>query len=226
VSKAVVLFSGGQDSVTCLWWAKMVHDDVHAVTIEYGQRHHAEIAAAEKIAAMAGVPWSLFQFNALKEIGDSALLNKDEEIKLQGGRHDPETPQGLPTSFVPGRNIFFLGIAAAYAAKIEAEYVVGGMCDTDYSGYPDCRLDTIQSLEHTFKLGLGATPEIKLETPLMRKTKAETVALAARLPGCLDALAHSITCYNGEHPGCGTCPSCELRAKGFEEAGIPDPARR
>lgn len=226
MSKAVVLFSGGQDSTTCLYWAKMVHDEVHAVTVGYGQRHHTEIAAAEKIAAMAGVPWNLFHLDALKEIGDSALLTKDEEIKAEGGKFDTEMPQGLPTSFVPGRNIFFLSIAAAYAAKIEAEYVVAGMCDTDYSGYPDCRLDTIKALEHTFALGLGATPEIKIETPLMRKTKSETVSLASRLPGCLEALAYSITCYNGQHPGCGTCPSCELRAKGFEEAGVPDPASR
>lgn len=225
MSKAVVLLSGGQDSVTCLYWAKMVHDEVYAVTISYGQRHHSEIAAAEKIAGMARVPWQLFHLEALGEIGDSALLNTDEAIESSGGRPDSEMPEGLPTSFVPGRNFFFLGLAAAWAAKIGAEFVVGGMCETDYSGYPDCRRDTIDAFQQALKLGLGATPQVKFETPLMRRSKAETVAMSARLPGCLEALAHSITCYNGDHPGCGACPACELRAKGFAEAGITDPAR-
>jgi 7-cyano-7-deazaguanine synthase len=222
--RAVVLLSGGQDSTTCLFLAKTLYDEVHAVSVAYGQRHERELTAAEKIAGLAHVPWSLFHVDAIGEMGDSALVSPDAEIRSAGGRPDPHAPGGLPTSFVPGRNFFLVGVAAAYAAKIGARAVVTGVCETDFSGYPDCRRDTLDAFERALALGLGATPPVRIETPLMYKTKAETVRLARRLPGCWQALAESITCYNGHHPGCGTCPACVLRHKGFEEAGCIDPA--
>ena len=119
--------------------------------------------------------------------------------------------------------LIFLSLAAALAYKHEIKNIVTGVCQTDYSGYPDCRRDTIDSMERTLELGLGYEG-MRIHTPLMYLTKAETVRMAQRMPGCMNALAYTITCYNGRRPGCGTCPACELRAKGFDEAGIQDPA--
>lgn len=221
MTKAIVLLSGGQDSTTCLYWAKQNHEIV-ALSFNYGQRHAAELDAAKKIAADAGVKHVNLTLGVLADIGDSALIGHTKEIKSEGGLVDREMPQGLPTSFVPGRNILLLTAAAAYAVKVRAKVIVGGMCQTDYSGYPDCRRDTIDALEKTFALGLGVAVEIC--TPLMYLTKKETVEMARSLPGCWDALADSITCYEGKHPGCGTCPACELREKGFKEAGHVDPS--
>lgn len=221
--KTVVLLSGGQDSTTCLHWAIDQKLEPYTVSFDYGQRHVRELEAAKQIAKNAGVPHTVLSLSVLKEIGDSALIDTTRELKGDGGLPDREMPKGLPTSFVPGRNILLLTAAAAYAVKIGAESVVGGMCQTDYSGYPDCRRETIDALERTLKLGLGKP--IRLLTPLMFLTKAETVRMARELPSCWTALGFAITCYLGERPGCGKCPACELRQKGFEEAGCKDPAR-
>lgn len=225
MSRAIVLLSGGQDSTTCLYWAKQAFDEVMAVSVLYGQRHSAEIAAAMEIARAAHVRHLVVEAPGLGAIGGSALVDRTKEIAGAGGLPDKEAPGGLPTSFVPGRNALFLTLAAAVAVREGARDVVTGTCQTDYSGYPDCRREFVDALEGALTLGMpsGCGP-IRILTPLMHLTKAETVTLAKRLPGCWEALALSVTCYEGKRPGCGTCPACALRAKGFAETGWDDPA--
>lgn len=226
MSKAVALLSGGQDSTTCLYWAKQNFDEVHAVSVFYGQRHRAELEAATKIAELAGVRHDVLELPVLGKLGDSALVDEKKDLTWEGGRPDAAMPQGLPSSFVPGRNILFLTLAAAVAIKDGAHDIVTGVCQADYSGYPDCRRTFVDALEKALEQGLPSSCHpVRALTPLMWLTKAETVKLAKRLPGCWDALAHSITCYLGQRPGCGECPACKLRAVGFNEAGEQDPSR-
>lgn len=251
MSKTVVLLSGGQDSATSLFWAKhrlLGAGELHALSMFYGQRHAAEIDAARKIAKLAGcMSHEVMQVDAL--MGGPSALTSDRDIVSEGGMPDKAMPQGLPSTFVPGRNLVFLSLAAAYAGRIGARYVVTGVCQTDYSGYPDCRLDFIHAMQHAIAQAWPQTPGARIgdscpqiKVPLMRLTKAETVKLMVELATLeavaihgLDgpdytrttpwlALAASITCYRGERPGCGKCPACELRAKGFAEAGVADPA--
>ncbi len=211
---AVVLLSGGQDSTICLYWAKGRFDRLYALTFDYGQRHRIELDSARTIARMAGVvEHRILPVPTLAELGGSALLSQ-EPIQEAGGRGN------LPNTFVPGRNLLFLTLAAAWAYQLECHDVVGGMCQTDYSGYPDCRRATLDALEEAIRLGMEW--EVRIHTPLMFLTKAQSVRLALEV-GAMEALAYSHTCYEGRFPPCGVCPACRLRAKGFEEAGIEDP---
>lgn len=214
-SKCLALFSGGQDSTTCLYWAKANFEEVSVLNIEYGQRHSIEIEAAIRIAKLADVPYHSFTTGLFRKIGGSALIEKGNISASH------KTASNLPASFVPGRNIVFLTIAAAIAYKHQIPNIVTGVCETDYSGYPDCRHATISALETA--LGLGMEYPFKIHTPLMYLSKKETVEMAMKMPGCMEALAYSHTCYEGKIPPCGVCPACKLRAKGFLEAGIPDP---
>lgn len=225
MDKAVVLLSGGQDSTTCLAWAVQKFNLVTALSIFYGQRHAAELDAANQVAKHFGVRHIVQALPVLHDIGGSALVDTSVELAGEGGLVDAEMPQGLPTSFVPGRNILFLAVAAAYAVRLNAKHIVTGVCQTDYSGYPDCREDFVLSMQRAINDGMpsGCGPLI-IDTPLMHLTKAETVQMAHRLPGAWEALGYSVTCYNGQRPGCGVCPACQLRQKGFEEAGLVDPA--
>lgn len=219
VNKAVVALSGGQDSTTVLYWALQSgrFDEVHAISFDYGQRHKRELDCAIRIAASTtGVKThQILDLPALRQLGDAALTNPDIEVNPTGGRG------GLPSTFVPGRNVLFFTLAAGYAYKLEARNIVSGVCQTDYSGYPDCRRDFCDEWEKMWKL--ATEWEVKVHTPLMFLTKAESIKLAAGMPGCFDALAMSHTCYQGAFPPCGKCPACEIRAKGFEQAGVPDP---
>jgi 7-cyano-7-deazaguanine synthase len=211
---AVVLLSGGQDSTTCLYWAKGRFERLYALTFDYRQRHRIELEAARTIAQMAGVAaHRILKISELAELGGSALLS-DMPIQEASERGN------LPNTFVPGRNLLFLVLAAAWAYQLECHDLVGGMCQTDYSGYPDCRRATIDALERAIELGMEWS--VRIHTPLMFLTKAESVRLAQEV-GALGALAYSHTCYEGRFPPCGVCPACRLRAKGFEEAGIEDP---
>ena len=213
--KALVVFSGGQDSTTCLYWAKGEFEEVYCLNINYGQRHIVETQEAERIAKMANVPYKILAIDFLKEIGDSALLKEGNISDLHRSSSD------LPASFVPGRNIILLTAAAMYAYKMGIRQIVTGVCQTDFSGYPDCRKNTMNSLQDTLSLGMEMAFEI--HTPLMHLTKAESVELAGTFPGCMKALAFSHTCYEGQIPPCGKCPACILRQKGFDEAGVIDP---
>lgn len=216
-AKAIVVLSGGQDSTTCLFWARE-RFDLEAITFAYGQRHGSEIEAAREIAGMVGVPWTLADLSVLNQLSPSALTRSEIEVKADGGLN------GLPSTFVPGRNLVFLTLASSYAIARGACHLVTGVCETDYSGYPDCRRQTIDALEMAIALGNGLD-RFTIETPLMYLSKAKTVELAASYGDeCQRALAKSITCYHGKRPGCGTCPSCGLRARGFAEAGFADPA--
>ena len=213
---AVVLLSGGQDSTTSLFWAIAKYDIVFALIVDYGQKHRIEIESAKKIAELAGVEYLVIDLNFFKEIGNSALIGDVSEV------NEPHScDSNLPASFVPGRNLIFITIASMVAYKRGLNAVVTGVCQTDYSGYPDCRDATIRALNEAIVKGLDKP--ILIDTPLMWITKAETVQLAIELPGCMEAMAYSRTCYNGEYPPCMRCPSCSLRANGFKEKGIRDP---
>ncbi len=214
---ALVVLSGGQDSTTCLYWAieRFGRENVSTLTFDYGQRHRIELDCATRIAERAGVRNTRLPIDTFAALGGDALT--DSEIQVQGQSTEEN---GLPNTFVPGRNLIFLTFAAAYAYRQGIGHVVTGVAQTDYSGYPDCRDSTMQLLQETLRAGMES--DIVIHAPLMHLSKKETVELCERL-GCLDAMALTHTCYNGARPPCGECPACELRAKGFAEAGIPDP---
>ena len=225
-SSALVLFSGGQDSATCLAWALDRFTRVETVGFDYGQRHVVEMQARLTVRdGMARVlpqyadrlgPDHVVDITGFGRLADSALTT-DRAIEMDA--------RGLPTTFVPGRNLVFLTYAAALADRRGLEVLVGGMCETDYSGYPDCRRETMDAMQRALSLGLDKL--VPIETPLMHLTKAGTWALAHDLGG--DALVQLIiedshTCYLGDrehrHPwgyGCGSCPACELRAAGYDQ---------
>lgn len=212
---AVVVLSGGQDSTTCLYWALEQFDPgrVEALTFDYGQRHRIELDCARDVAEFAGVAHTVLPIDTFAALGGNALTERKIDVEAM-----PE--EGLPNTFVPGRNLVFLTFAAAFAYQREIPNLVTGVAETDYSGYPDCRESTLNALERA--LSLGMEYDFELHTPLMHLSKKETVEMALTL-GALPAMALTHTCYEGRRPPCGRCPACELRAKGFAEAGIEDP---
>ena len=220
---ALVLFSGGQDSITCLAWALDRFARVETIGFDYRQRHTIEPACRPPVLrALAGFPaWGarlnddhLIDLSMLGTVSDTALTRN---VAIEMREH------GLPNTFVPGRNLLFLTFAACVAYRRGLKHIVGGMCETDYSGYPDCRDDTVKALQAAINLGMEA--RFVLHTPLMWIDKAATWALAERLGGArlVDAIVeHTHSCYEGDrthrHPwgyGCGTCPACQLRAAGY-----------
>lgn len=213
--KALVLLSGGQDSCTCIYWALKNYDKVETLTLDYGQKHRVEIDCAKALAKKENLPWRLLKLDLLKELGGNTLVDGGDDITVGDTGED-----NLPLTFVPGRNLLFLNAAAALAYQLDCGVLITGVCQTDYSGYPDCRQETITALEKSIQLGMECDLEIK--TPLMNLTKAESIHLIKDL-GALDSLALTHTCYKGQQPPCGDCDACLLRAKGFEEAGFPDP---
>jgi 7-cyano-7-deazaguanine synthase len=233
-SSALVLFSGGQDSTVCLAWALSRFDRVETVGFDYGQRHAAELAARPPILARlrtANATWHarlgadhLLPLELLKTIGGSALT---DAMAIEMGQN------GLPTSFVPGRNILFLTAAAALGYRRGIAKLVGGMCETDFSGYPDCRDETIRTTARALSLGLAR--EVTVHTPLMWIDKAATWRMAERLGGraLVDLIVEeSVTCYEGDRShrhdwgyGCGKCPACELRAAGYTKFRSGDQER-
>jgi len=215
-SKALVVFSGGQDSTTCLGWAKNRFDYVESITFDYGQKHRVEIAQAEKIAEALHVKNTLLSLDAFSQLNDSALIDSTQDI---GAHHRTHT--NLPASFVPNRNAIFFTLAHAFAQKQGIEHIIIGVNQTDYSGYPDCREPFVKALE--LALNLGSEANITFHSPLMHLTKAETFALSQQ-EGVLELVINeSHTCYNGDHQhkhtwgyGCGECPACILRKQGWE----------
>nr|WP_314629533.1 7-cyano-7-deazaguanine synthase QueC [uncultured Noviherbaspirillum sp.] len=222
---ALVLFSGGQDSTTCAAWALARYDRVETIGFDYGQRHAIELSVRPAVLQSLrriSPEWDarlgedhMVDLGLLGKISDTSLT-RDVEITMQAN--------GLPNSFVPGRNLLFMMVAATLAYRRGLDVLVGGMCETDYSGYPDCRNDTMVSLEQTLHLGMATA--LSIETPLMWLDKAATWQLAEQLGG--DALVECVrtethTCYLGERGalhdwgyGCGHCPACELRARGYQ----------
>jgi len=223
---ALLLFSGGQDSAACLAWALDRFERVETVGFDYGQRHSVELEARQTVLARlprlkpqwAGRlgPDHLVDIRGFGQIASSALT-EERAIEMD--------QRGLPTSFVPGRNLVFLTYAAALADRRGIAVLVGGMCETDFSGYPDCRRDTLDALQTALRLGMAR--DLSIQTPLMALTKAQTWALADQIggPALVELiLEDSHTCYLGERGerhawgyGCGTCPACELRAAGWTE---------
>ncbi|WP_091911092.1 7-cyano-7-deazaguanine synthase QueC [Chitinasiproducens palmae] len=223
---ALVLFSGGQDSATCLAWALSRYERVETVGFDYGQRHRIELACRQSFRA------TLLALNPAWEarLGDDhlldfALLGSLSETAMTRDIEIAARQDGLPNTFVPGRNLLFLMTAAALAYRRGLRVIVGGMCETDFSGYPDCRDDTIKSLQATLNLGMNT--RFVLETPLMWLDKAQTWQLAEAVGGLplVEAVRTGThTCYLGERGelhdwghGCGTCPACALRARGYRE---------
>jgi 7-cyano-7-deazaguanine synthase len=213
-TSAVVLLSGGQDSTTCLVWAQRRFTHVRSLAIDYGQRHRIELQAAQEVAKRAGVAHAVLPCDSFAALGGNALTGAESVSTTVNAS------SGLPNTFVPGRNLIFLTLAAAFAWKVSAANLVTGVCETDFSGYPDCRQSTIDALQIALNQGMDAP--FTIHTPLMHLSKAQTVYLARDL-GALPLLAWSHTCYQGSIPPCGLCPACLLRSKGFQEAQIPDP---
>ncbi|MCM3594688.1 7-cyano-7-deazaguanine synthase QueC [Metabacillus idriensis] len=206
--KALVVFSGGQDSTTCLFWAMKQFKEVEVVTFNYNQRHKLEIEVAEAIADDLGVRHHLLDMSLLNQLAPNALTRDDIEIEHKEGE--------LPSTFVPGRNLLFLTFASVLAKQIGAKHIVTGVCETDFSGYPDCRDVFVKSCNVTINLAMD--DQFVIHTPLMWIDKAETWKLADEL-GALDYVRErTLTCYNGIiAEGCGECPACHLRKKGLDE---------
>lgn len=206
--KALIVFSGGQDSTTCLFWALQTFKEVEVVTFNYNQRHSEEIECAKNIAKELNVKQHLLDMQLLNQLAPNALTRDDIEIK------EGENGQ-LPSTFVPGRNLLFLTFAGVLARQVGAKHIVTGVCETDFSGYPDCRDVFIKSLNVT--LNLSMDDNFVIHTPLMWLDKAETWALADELGAFKFVREKTLTCYNGIiADGCGICPACDLRRKGLQ----------
>lgn len=217
MGRALVVFSGGQDSTTCLGWAKNRFDYIETITFDYGQKHRVEIAQAQKIAETLGVKNTLLSLDAFSQLNDSALIDGNLDISAHHRTHT-----NLPASFVPNRNAIFFTLAHAFAQKQGIQNIIIGVNQTDYSGYPDCREPFVKALE--LALNLGSEEEIVFHYPLMHLTKAETFTLAKEESVLGLVIDESHTCYNGDHIhknawgyGCGECPACILRKIGWEE---------
>ncbi|KKB34976.1 7-cyano-7-deazaguanine synthase QueC [Bacillus thermotolerans] len=205
--KAVVVFSGGQDSTTCLFWAKERFAEVIAVTFDYGQRHRLELECAADIARDLQVPHHILDMSLLNQLAPNALTRSDIEITEKEGQP--------PSTFVEGRNLLFLSFAAVLAKQYEARHIVTGVCETDFSGYPDCRDVFIKSLNVTLNLSMDTN--FVIHTPLMWLDKAETWELADELRAFEYVRERTLTCYNGvKGDGCGECPACKLRQNGLQ----------
>ncbi|WP_138494158.1 7-cyano-7-deazaguanine synthase QueC [Paenibacillus pinistramenti] len=205
--KAVVVFSGGQDSTTCLYWAIQQFREVETVTFMYGQRHSLEIECAKSISKELGIKNTVLDMSLLGQLTANALTRSDIEIAQEEG--------GLPNTFVDGRNHLFLSFAAVMAKQVGARHLVTGVCETDFSGYPDCRDTFVKSLNVTLNLAMDY--QFVIHTPLMWLDKAQTWQLADDLNAFDFVRERTLTCYNGViGGGCGECPACKLRKAGLD----------
>ncbi|MCW1927827.1 7-cyano-7-deazaguanine synthase QueC [Bhargavaea beijingensis] len=221
--KAVVVFSGGQDSTTCLFWALKNFAEVETVTFDYGQRHALEVECATDIAAELGVKHHVLDLSLIGQLAPSALTDKGIEVA------DGEDG-GLPSTFVPGRNLLFFSFAGILANQVGAKHIVTGVSETDFSGYPDCRDAFVKSLNVTLNLAMDGP--FVIHTPLMWLDKSQVWELSDRLGKLNYIRTKTLTCYNGiKADGCGECPACRLRRKGLEtyvgkQSGNARPAGR
>jgi 7-cyano-7-deazaguanine synthase len=226
MSKVLVILSGGQDSTTCLFWAKQNFEEVYAVTYNYGQRHAIELEAASKVAEIAGVVEHVIVDIGSVLQGTSPLVSNNSLEQYSGPY---ALPGGLEKTFVPGRNMLFLTLASNHAYARGITNIVTGVCEEDFGGYPDCRQSFITQAESTLREALAYDDNdpfkaLTIHTPLMSLSKAATVLLARALgEEAWDALAYTHTAYDGQYPPLGNDHATLLRAKGFIEAGLPDP---
>lgn len=211
---AVVVLSGGQDSVTCLHLAMALHDSVFAISFRYGQKHETELAQAAEVCKRYAIPHSVVDLSFYASMVTSALVSDGDTT--QAHAYKP----GLPASFVPNRNALFLTLAHAHAQEVGARYIYTGVCETDFPGYPDCRAGFIAKLGDA--LNTGYLVDIEILTPMMYLDKASTFALARELGVLAEVIEDSHTCYNGDRShlhdwgyGCGKCPACNIRERGF-----------
>lgn len=214
---ALVIFSGGQDSTTCLYWAKQRFETVSAVHFDYKQRHSdAEFYSVMKNTKLSDINVKTLRLDIFAELEDSLLVKKEGNVSSSHrSRND------LPASFVPGKNLIFITTAAALAYKLGIKNLVTGVCENDIQGYPDCRAATMKALELSIQKGMDYP--FKILTPLLHLSKKEIVEWSNEIAGCREGLAFSHNCYEGVFPPCGICPACKGREKGFNEAGYKDP---
>ena len=222
--KALVVLSGGQDSTTCLFWAKHQFDEVHAITFD-GQRHKAELKAAGLVACLADV--ASHTFVKLGEVlkGSSPLINRDEELDVYTDAADMKATVGDKTdpSFVPMRNALFLTVAANHALALGCQTIVTGVCGADAANFPDCTSGFISAVHYMINVAIGQEPLLSVEAPFITFTKAQIIELALRISGAYEALAFTHTAYDGQYPPTGRDHASLLREQGFLEAGVPDP---
>lgn len=229
--RALVILSGGQDSTTCLFWAKQRFASVHALTFDYGQRHKIEIEAAKRVASLAKV-----QGHEIFALPPGILASTSPLVDLNRavGHYErvQDMPEGVEPTFIPCRNLLFLTLAANRAVALRAQTIVIGVSQEDYGGYPDCRYEFLVAAREALNLAVfgrrdlndsGPGLQLEVSCPLLTLTKAATVGLALELPGCYEALAFTHTCYDGEYPPNPFNHASKLRAKGFLEAGAADP---
>lgn len=218
MKKAIIVLSGGLDSTTCMGIAKDKGYELYAITFHYGQRHNREVEQAKQVAHFYNVKdHRIVNLTFLKDIGGSALTDNDIAVPKSGEE------EGIPSTYVPARNLIFLSLATAYAEVVGAEAIYTGVSAVDYSGYPDCRPEFIESMSKTIQLATKAgttDASIRIETPLIRLSKSETIRTGIEL-----GVPYELTtsCYLGDEVACGECDSCRLRLKGFKEAGVRDP---
>lgn len=222
MKKCLVILSGGQDSTTCLYWAKEHFEEVYALTIDYGQKHILELQAAKQVAILAQVVChEIVEVGTILK-GTSPLVNFDEKVGLY--KDVDSLPEGVEPTFVPARNALFLVLAANRAYCKGIKDIVLGVCEVDFAGYPDCRRSFIDKIQIALGEGVGnSSSYFTFHTPVMFLSKKETVDLSLSLSGCYEALRFTHTCYMGINPPCGRCHACLLRERGFREADIKDP---
>lgn len=219
---AVVVLSGGQDSTTCLFQARELHTHIHAITFDYGQRHAIELNSARLIAAFAGVDSHEVLHLPMHTLHSASPLVSDNHLEQYADAD--HLPGGIEKTFIPMRNQLFLTLAANRAVEQNARWIYTGVCETDFGGYPDCRREFVDQLQSAINDSLQGTKHvIAIQTPLMYMTKADSVRMALGIRDCWEALAYSHTAYDGVYPPTGHDHASLLRARGFEEAGIPDP---
>lgn len=227
--KALVILSGGQDSTTAMFWAKRQFGEVHAITFDYGQRHSIEIEAAERVAFMAGVKsHEIVELPGI--LKSTSPLTSDNELERYENAEQMEKVIGnrVELTFVPMRNPFFFIVAMNRAVALDCDNLVTGICQEDNANYPDCTEEFRNQFEFMANLALGTHNfntggRFQIHAPLMYRTKQDTVQLATRLPGCWEALAYTHTSYDGKYPPTDMNHANVLRAKGFEDACLPDP---
>ena len=226
---ALVILSGGQDSTTCLAWASEVFSEVHAVSFDYGQRHSRELESAIKIASLLkAATHRILKVEVSR--GLSPLTNPDQQLETYGDFESMDKTIGnrVELTYVPHRNLTFLLEGAKVAERMGIRDMVIGVCQADNANYPDCRDEFVGAFQHVVNLSLGTDrgdrgSVMYIHRPLIFLSKADSIRLAQRTRGAMEALAYSHTCYAGEYPPCGKCHACVLRAEGFRVAGIEDP---